>query len=127
MGGDAGGDFESVGGFVAGVFAAAGVDTAEGADAGADAVAASWPDATLVHVMAHAKSASSRRCRLEWVPDPPGNRSLMPVTRRHSVVVLIGPIKMGSAHPIVVQSMTNTDTADIEATAQQVKSLALAG
>jgi (E)-4-hydroxy-3-methylbut-2-enyl-diphosphate synthase len=51
----------------------------------------------------------------------------MPVTRRHSVVVLIGPIKLGGPHPIVVQSMTNTDTADIEGTAQQVRSLALAG
>jgi (E)-4-hydroxy-3-methylbut-2-enyl-diphosphate synthase len=51
----------------------------------------------------------------------------MPVTRRSSVVVLIGPIKLGGRHPIVVQSMTNTDTADVEGTAQQVKSLALAG
>jgi (E)-4-hydroxy-3-methylbut-2-enyl-diphosphate synthase len=34
---------------------------------------------------------------------------------------------MGGAHPIVVQSMTNTDTADVEATALQVRALALAG
>jgi (E)-4-hydroxy-3-methylbut-2-enyl-diphosphate synthase len=51
----------------------------------------------------------------------------MPVPRRHSVVVRVGPIKVGGAHPIVVQSMTNTDTADVEGTAQQVKSLARAG
>jgi (E)-4-hydroxy-3-methylbut-2-enyl-diphosphate synthase len=51
----------------------------------------------------------------------------MPVPRRHSVVVCVGPIKVGGAHPIVVQSMTNTDTADVEGTAQQVKSLARAG
>ncbi len=39
----------------------------------------------------------------------------------------IGPIRVGGTAPIVVQSMTNTDTADVEGTAQQVKSLARAG
>ena len=51
--------------------------------------------------------------------------------RRKSVAVQIGPVRVGGAvpapAPIVVQSMTNTDTADIEGTAQQVKSLARAG
>ena len=47
--------------------------------------------------------------------------------RRHSVAVQVGPVRVGGANPIVVQSMTNTDTADIEGTAQQVKSLARAG
>jgi (E)-4-hydroxy-3-methylbut-2-enyl-diphosphate synthase len=47
--------------------------------------------------------------------------------RRHSVVVQIGKVRVGGANPIVVQSMTNTDTEDAEATAQQVRSLALAG
>ena len=47
--------------------------------------------------------------------------------RRNSVQVTIGPIRVGGPAPIVVQSMTNTDTADIEGTAQQVKSLARAG
>ena len=47
--------------------------------------------------------------------------------RRHSVMVQIGKVRVGGANPIVVQSMTNTDTEDAEATAQQVKSLALAG
>ena len=47
--------------------------------------------------------------------------------RRKSVPVRIGPVRVGGAAPIVVQSMTNTDTADIEGTAQQVKSLARAG
>src|SRR5688572_22034269 len=51
----------------------------------------------------------------------------MPIERRHSVVVQIGSVHVGGRHPIVVQSMTNTDTANIEATAQQVKSLARAG
>jgi (E)-4-hydroxy-3-methylbut-2-enyl-diphosphate synthase len=49
------------------------------------------------------------------------------IQRRKSVQVSIGPIRVGGVAPIVVQSMTNTDTADIEGTVQQVKSLALAG
>jgi (E)-4-hydroxy-3-methylbut-2-enyl-diphosphate synthase len=47
--------------------------------------------------------------------------------RRTSVAVRIGQVTVGGAHPIVVQSMTNTDTADVEATALQVRALALAG
>src|SRR5436190_14555714 len=47
--------------------------------------------------------------------------------RRQSVTVNIGGVPVGSAHPIVVQSMTNTDTVDPEGTADQVESLALAG
>jgi len=49
------------------------------------------------------------------------------IPRRSSVPVLIGAIRVGGDAPIVVQSMTNTDTADAEGTAQQVKSLARAG
>jgi (E)-4-hydroxy-3-methylbut-2-enyl-diphosphate synthase len=49
------------------------------------------------------------------------------IQRRKSVQVSIGPIRVGGTAPVVVQSMTNTDTADIEGTAQQVKSLARAG
>jgi len=49
------------------------------------------------------------------------------VKRRHSTVVDVGGVKVGGAHPIVVQSMTNTDTADVEATAKQVAALATAG
>ncbi len=41
--------------------------------------------------------------------------------------MLIGEIPVGSAHPVVVQSMTNTDTADADATAIQVARLAHAG
>ena len=51
----------------------------------------------------------------------------MSAPRRNSVQVSIGPVRVGGSAPIVVQSMTNTDTADVEATAQQVKSLARAG
>jgi len=49
------------------------------------------------------------------------------VKRRSSVVVDVGGVKVGGDHPIVVQSMTNTDTADAEATARQVAALAAAG
>jgi (E)-4-hydroxy-3-methylbut-2-enyl-diphosphate synthase len=51
----------------------------------------------------------------------------MSIPRRSSVQVSIGSVRVGGSAPIVVQSMTNTDTADIEGTAQQVKSLARAG
>lgn len=47
--------------------------------------------------------------------------------RRPTVTVDVGGVKVGSAHPIVVQSMTNTDTADPVATAAQVAALARAG
>jgi (E)-4-hydroxy-3-methylbut-2-enyl-diphosphate synthase len=47
--------------------------------------------------------------------------------RRHSVPVIVGGVTVGGGAPIVVQSMTNTDTADIAATVAQVTSLARAG
>jgi (E)-4-hydroxy-3-methylbut-2-enyl-diphosphate synthase len=47
--------------------------------------------------------------------------------RRATVSVDVGGVLVGSAHPIVVQSMTNTDTADADATAIQVAQLAHAG
>jgi (E)-4-hydroxy-3-methylbut-2-enyl-diphosphate synthase len=51
----------------------------------------------------------------------------MSVPRRTSVQVSIATVRVGGTAPIVVQSMTNTDTADIEGTVQQVKALAKAG
>jgi (E)-4-hydroxy-3-methylbut-2-enyl-diphosphate synthase len=48
-------------------------------------------------------------------------------TRRASVGVRIGAVTVGGDAPIIVQSMTNTDTADIDATARQVRELAEAG
>ncbi|MFC3835030.1 MULTISPECIES: flavodoxin-dependent (E)-4-hydroxy-3-methylbut-2-enyl-diphosphate synthase [Deinococcus] len=48
-------------------------------------------------------------------------------TRRQTVTVDVGGVPIGSAHPIVVQSMTNTDTADAEGTAIQIAQLARAG
>jgi (E)-4-hydroxy-3-methylbut-2-enyl-diphosphate synthase len=47
--------------------------------------------------------------------------------RRKTVTVLVGNVPVGSAQPVVVQSMTNTDTADAVATATQVVALASAG
>ena len=48
-------------------------------------------------------------------------------SRRSSVPVDIGPVRVGGVAPIVVQSMTNTDTADIDASVAQVAALARAG
>jgi (E)-4-hydroxy-3-methylbut-2-enyl-diphosphate synthase len=50
-----------------------------------------------------------------------------PAARRHTVGVLVGSVVVGGGAPVVVQSMTNTDTADIEATVRQVSALAHAG
>jgi (E)-4-hydroxy-3-methylbut-2-enyl-diphosphate synthase len=49
------------------------------------------------------------------------------LTRRRSVAVNIGGVVVGGDHPIVVQSMTNTDTADVPSTVNQVMALARAG
>ena len=48
-------------------------------------------------------------------------------SRRSSVTANVGGVLVGSAHPVVVQSMTNTDTADPASTAAQVAALAKAG
>ncbi len=50
-----------------------------------------------------------------------------PAERRTSVGVKVGHVTIGGGQPIVVQSMTNTDTADAEGTAKQVAQLARAG
>jgi (E)-4-hydroxy-3-methylbut-2-enyl-diphosphate synthase len=47
--------------------------------------------------------------------------------RRRAVVVDVGAVKVGGEHPIVVQSMTNTDTADVASTVNQAMALARAG
>jgi len=47
--------------------------------------------------------------------------------RRRAAVVDVGGVKVGGDHPIVVQSMTNTDTADVASTVNQVMALARAG
>ncbi|HWJ73148.1 MAG TPA: flavodoxin-dependent (E)-4-hydroxy-3-methylbut-2-enyl-diphosphate synthase [Kaistia sp.] len=57
------------------------------------------------------------------VPDFPAG----PLPRRRAVSVRVGKVDVGGEAPVVVQSMTNTDTADIDATVAQVASLAIAG
>ena len=52
---------------------------------------------------------------------------LSSIARRKTPTAFVGGVPVGSAHPIVVQSMTNTDTADAAATALQVADLARAG
>jgi (E)-4-hydroxy-3-methylbut-2-enyl-diphosphate synthase len=49
------------------------------------------------------------------------------IERRRAVSVKIGSVTVGSDAPVVVQSMTNTDTADVESTVQQIAALARAG
>ena len=49
------------------------------------------------------------------------------IQRRASVATRVGGVRVGGGAPIVVQSMTNTDTADIESTVAQVRALARAG
>ena len=51
----------------------------------------------------------------------------MIAARRTSPTVNVGGVLIGSAHPVVVQSMTNTDTEDIQSTATQIAELARAG
>jgi len=48
-------------------------------------------------------------------------------TRRDSIAVKVGHVIIGGQYPVVVQSMTNTDTEDIQATARQIAELARAG
>src|ERR1043166_4895533 len=54
-------------------------------------------------------------------------QSAAPQDRRQSVPVRVGNVQVGGGAPIVVQSMTNTDTADVNATVGQVAALARAG
>ncbi len=55
----------------------------------------------------------------------PDSTSLKP--RHATVAVNVGGVRVGGGAPVVVQSMTNTDTADVEATVKQVAELARAG
>ncbi|HXF05132.1 MAG TPA: flavodoxin-dependent (E)-4-hydroxy-3-methylbut-2-enyl-diphosphate synthase [Blastocatellia bacterium] len=47
--------------------------------------------------------------------------------RRESVTVKVGRVAIGGGHPVVVQAMTNTDTADVSATVEQIIALAQTG
>lgn len=61
---------------------------------------------------------------LTCLPDGP---DAAPAPRKRTVPVMVGHVQVGGGAPIVVQSMTNTDTADIPATVGQVAALARAG
>ena len=52
---------------------------------------------------------------------------MLKIQRRVTPSVQIGSVLMGAAHPIVIQSMTNTPTADVSATVAQILELAAAG
>src|SRR5918997_2087335 len=69
-----------------------------------------------------------RQCSPSRQDARPPYISAMPlVTRRRTVTTVVGGVPVGSAHPIAVQSMTNTDTADVLATTGQVADLVRAG
>src|ERR1700733_4517349 len=59
--------------------------------------------------------------------EPSGGNSMASSPRRRSVAVRVGSVMVGGGNPIVVQSMTNTDTADSPSTVNQVMALARAG
>ena len=61
------------------------------------------------------------------VASQPGASPAGPAPRHRSVGVRVGNVMVGGGAPIVVQSMTNTDTADIDGTVAQVAALARAG
>src|SRR5258708_37970575 len=50
-----------------------------------------------------------------------------PMARHKTVPAQVGAVTVGGGNPVVVQSMTNTDTADVDQTAPQVAALARAG
>ena len=85
---------------------------------------ASRRDPVGVHPLAHI-AARARRVPMAKPPSTMAVDDLPP--RRTTPTVLVGGVPVGSAHPVVVQSMTNTDTADADATAIQVAQLAHAG
>ena len=58
---------------------------------------------------------------------PPQSDVAGPSARHKTTQVMVGNVAVGGGAPIVVQSMTNTDTADIEGTIAQVAALARAG
>ena len=58
---------------------------------------------------------------------PPENDVAGPKARHKTTQVMVGHVAVGGGAPIVVQSMTNTDTADIDGTIAQVAALSRAG
>jgi len=60
-------------------------------------------------------------------PHPTTDYLGKPLARKHTRAVNVGGVNVGGGHPIVVQSMTNTDTADVNASVEQIASLFRAG
>jgi (E)-4-hydroxy-3-methylbut-2-enyl-diphosphate synthase len=58
---------------------------------------------------------------------PPQNDAAAPSARHKTTQVMVGNVAVGGGAPIVVQSMTNTDTADVAGTVEQIAALARAG
>src|ERR1700731_5103632 len=58
---------------------------------------------------------------------PPSDDVAGPSARHKTTQVMVGNVAVGGGAPVVVQSMTNTDTADVAGTVQQVAALAAAG
>lgn len=58
---------------------------------------------------------------------PPGGAAAPSAHRARTRVLRLGPVSIGGGHPVIVQSMTNTDTRDVEATLEQIGRLARAG
>jgi (E)-4-hydroxy-3-methylbut-2-enyl-diphosphate synthase len=58
---------------------------------------------------------------------PPHDDVAGPKARHKTTQVMVGNVTVGGGAPVVVQSMTNTDTADVDSTVRQVAALAGAG
>jgi (E)-4-hydroxy-3-methylbut-2-enyl-diphosphate synthase len=67
------------------------------------------------------------RWRISFISEASKDNEVTFSPRRQTVSARIGGVPLGSGHPVVVQSMTNTDTANAAATAAQVQALADAG
>ena len=61
------------------------------------------------------------------IEKPPQDDVAGPSARHQTTQVMVGNVAVGGGAPIVVQSMTNTDTADVEGTVAQVAALSRAG
>src|SRR6516225_8180719 len=108
--------------------------------------AAAWSRSTVTRTSSEPARASAATCRavcstsavsvlvIDWTTIGAPPPTMTPPTftnpqqlRQHNVSVNVGGVIVGGGAPIVVQSMTNTDTADVEQTARQVAALARAG
>ena len=85
---------------------------------------------SLGTALAHLAAAAGHDVKIGVRRDTTGDDAAPaygPASRRSTRQVRIGKVAVGGAAPVVVQSMTNTDTADVDATTRQVIELARAG